>query len=100
LQWEIPRSSITLQRKLGSGQFGDVWQGMWNQTTAVAVKTLKPGSMSAEEFLKEAAVMKRLRHPKLIQLYAVCTDKEPIYIVTELVRCPTRCPDAFRRHVF
>lgn len=85
-QWEIPRSSINLQRKLGSGQFGDVWAGIWNGTTQVAVKTLKPGSMSAEEFLKEAAVMKRLRHPKLIQLYAVCTDKEPIYIVTELMK--------------
>jgi fyn-related kinase len=40
-------------------------------STTVAVKTLKPGSMSNQEFLKEAAVMKRLRHPKLIQLYAV-----------------------------
>ena len=48
-----------------------MWAGIWNNTTQVAVKTLKPGSMSAEEFLKEAAVMKRLRHPKLIQLYAV-----------------------------
>ena len=26
------------------------------------------------------------RHPKLIQLYAVCTDSEPIYIVTELMK--------------
>ncbi|EDR48627.1 uncharacterized protein MONBRDRAFT_44220 [Monosiga brevicollis MX1] len=85
-QWEIPRKSIELKSKLGSGQFGDVWRGVWNKTTEVAVKTLKPGSMSAEEFLKEAGVMKRLRHPKLIQLYAVCTDKEPIYIVTELMK--------------
>ena len=30
--------------------------------------------------------MKKLRHPKLIQLYAVCTDSEPIYIVTELMK--------------
>ena len=30
--------------------------------------------------------MKRLRHPKLIQLYAVCTQDEPIYIVTELMK--------------
>ena len=30
--------------------------------------------------------MKKLRHPKLIQLYAVCTMEEPIYIVTELMR--------------
>ena len=59
---------------------------MWNGSTPVAVKTLKPGSMSSEEFLKEAAIMKKLRHPKLIQLYAVCTDDEPIYIVTELMK--------------
>lgn len=85
-QWEIPRTSIELLKKLGSGQFGDVWEGVWNNSTPVAVKTLKPGSMSAEAFLQEAAIMKKLRHPKLIQLYAVCTDGEPIYIVTELVR--------------
>eukprot|EP00045_Choanoeca_perplexa_P007890 m.72484 g.72484 ORF g.72484 m.72484 type:complete len:499 (+) comp14266_c0_seq1:132-1628(+) len=84
-QWEIPRSSIQLQDRLGAGQFGEVWRGRWNKSTEVAVKTLKPGSMSNEEFLKEAAIMKRLRHPKLIQLYAVCTDGEPIYIVTELM---------------
>lgn len=30
--------------------------------------------------------MKRLRHPKLIQLYAVCTLQEPIYIITELMK--------------
>jgi fyn-related kinase len=75
-----------LAKKLGSGQFGDVWEGIWNGSTPVAVKTLKPGSMSSEDFLKEAAIMKKLRHPKLIQLYAVCTDDEPIYIVTELMK--------------
>jgi hypothetical protein len=30
--------------------------------------------------------MKRLRHPKLIQLYAVCTMEDPIYIITELMK--------------
>ena len=29
--------------------------------------------------------MKRLQHPRLIQLYAVCTREEPIYIVSELM---------------
>lgn len=41
--------------------------------------------MDTEDFLREAQIMKRLRHPKLIQLYAVCTLEEPIYIVTELM---------------
>jgi len=84
-QWEIPRDSIKLSKKLGAGQFGDVWMGMWNGSTPVAVKTMKPGTMDGGEFLKEAALMKKLRHPKLIQLYAVCTDGEPVYIVTELM---------------
>lgn len=49
------------------------------------MKTLKPGTMSTNEFLEEAGVMKKLKHSKLVQLYAVCTDGEPMYIVTELV---------------
>jgi fyn-related kinase len=84
-QWEIPRDSLKLTRKLGAGQFGEVWEGIWNNTTQVAVKTLKPGSMAPTAFLQEAAILKKLRHPKLIQLYAVCTDMEPIYIITELM---------------
>lgn len=56
--------------------------GTWNGTTRVAIKTLKPGTMSPEAFLQEAQVMKKLRHEKLVQLYAVVSE-EPIYIVTE-----------------
>ena len=84
--WEIDRKSIHLVKKLGAGQFGEVWLGEWNGTTEVAVKTLKPGIMGAREFLEEAAMMRKLRHPKLIQLYAVCTREEPIYIITELMK--------------
>ncbi|NXR57325.1 FRK kinase, partial [Rhadina sibilatrix] len=85
-QWEIDRQSLKLVKKLGSGQFGEVWEGLWNDTTPVAIKTLKPGSMDPKDFLREAQIMKSLRHPKLIQLYAVCTLEDPIYIITELMR--------------
>ena len=44
------------------------------------------GTMDPKDFLSEAQIMKKLRHPKLIQLYAVCTLEEPIYIITELMR--------------
>ncbi|XP_027675636.1 tyrosine-protein kinase FRK [Chelonia mydas] len=85
-QWEIDRNSLKLLKKLGSGQFGEVWEGLWNNTTPVAIKTLKPGSMDPRDFLREAQIMKHLRHPKLIQLYAVCTLEDPVYIITELMR--------------
>ena len=58
---------------------------MWNKCTPVAIKTLKPGTMQPGEFLKEAAIMKRLHHPRLVALYAVCSQDEPILIITELM---------------
>ncbi|XP_049307657.1 pneumococcal serine-rich repeat protein isoform X1 [Bactrocera dorsalis] len=85
-QWEIDRTSLKFVRKLGSGQFGEVWEGLWNNTTPVAIKTLKSGTMDPKDFLAEAQIMKKLRHTKLIQLYAVCTVEEPIYIITELMK--------------
>ena len=42
-QWEIPKSSLKLIKKIGHGQFGEVYEGLWNNTTPVAIKTLKPG---------------------------------------------------------
>lgn len=44
------------------------------------------GTMDPKDFLAEAQIMKKLRHPKLVQLYAVCTLEEPIYIITELMK--------------
>ncbi|KAG7257107.1 hypothetical protein CRUP_026249 [Coryphaenoides rupestris] len=80
--WEVSRASLELELKLGAGCFADVWFGMWNGTTQVAVKTLKSGTMSPQSFLEEAQIMKKLRHHNLVQLYAVVSE-EPIYIVTE-----------------
>lgn len=84
--WEIDKRSLTFIRELGHGQFGQVYEGLWNGTTPVAIKTLKKGTMDPEDFLAEAHIMKNLRHVKLVQLYAVCTKEEPIYIVTELMK--------------
>ena len=49
----------------------------------MAVKTLKTGSMEPEAFLQEAEIMKKFSHPHLVAMYAVCTDMEPFYIITE-----------------
>lgn len=38
--------------------------------------------MSVDAFLAEAQIMKQCNHPKLVKLYAVCTDREPYYIIT------------------
>lgn len=97
-QWEIPRDSIKLQKKLGAGQFGDVWAGLWNGTTEVAVKTLKPGTMDSAEFLSEASLMKKLRHPKLIQVRHVRTLRcsAHSFVSMRLIRRHLLCGTALR----
>jgi len=82
-QYEIPKSQITMMRKLGAGNFGEVWKGQWQGRLDVAVKTLKPNTMSPEAFLQEAEIMKKFSHPHLVAMYAVCTEQEPFYIITE-----------------
>ncbi|XP_067679720.1 tyrosine-protein kinase Yes-like [Haliotis asinina] len=82
---EVPRSAVTTSELLGAGHFGQVWKGkLWNGID-VAVKSLKPESMSPEAFMEEAEIMHKLRHKKLVQLRAVCSSKEPILIITELM---------------
>jgi serine/threonine protein kinase len=67
-------------------QFGEVWEGKFNNMTPVAIKKLKAGATDPSDFLCEAQFMKKLRHAKLLQLIAVCTRDEPILIITELMR--------------
>ncbi len=84
-EWEVERKEIKLIKKLGEGRFKEVWEGMWNEKR-VAVKTIKSGkTMSAEEFLKETEIMKCISHKTLVELFAVCTREEPMYIVIELM---------------
>ncbi|KAM9212906.1 tyrosine-protein kinase ABL2 isoform 7-T7 [Dugong dugon] len=83
-KWEMERTDITMKHKLGGGQYGEVYVGIWKKySLTVAVKTLKEDTMEVEEFLKEAAVMKEIKHPNLVQLLGVCTLEPPFYIVTE-----------------
>ncbi|KAI4802026.1 hypothetical protein KUCAC02_019887 [Chaenocephalus aceratus] len=83
-EWEIPRDTLKMVKKLGAGQFGEVWMGYYKNTQKVAVKTLKEGTMEPAAFLQEANLMKQLQHERLVRLHAVVT-KEPILIVTEFM---------------
>eukprot|EP00063_Salmo_salar_P036768 XP_014011603.1 PREDICTED: tyrosine-protein kinase SRK3-like isoform X1 [Salmo salar] len=89
--FEIKRSSIYFCRKakeriqLGKGFFGVVFKGHY-KGEKVAVKIVQDGSMNPQDFLNEAQIMRTMEHPNIIKLLAVCTKKEPIYIITELMK--------------
>ncbi|XP_061664243.1 tyrosine-protein kinase Tec isoform X3 [Syngnathoides biaculeatus] len=84
-KWEINLGDLTFMKELGSGQVGVVRLGMWRAQHKVAIKAIKQGAMYEEDFIEEAKVMMKLSHPKLVQLYGVCSQQRPIYIVTEFM---------------
>ncbi|XP_057339629.1 tyrosine-protein kinase Btk29A isoform X2 [Microplitis mediator] len=85
-KWEIDPTELHLLEELGSGQFGVVRRGKWRGSIDVAVKMMKEGTMSEDDFIEEAKVMTKLQHTNLVQLYGVCSKDRPIYIVTEYMR--------------
>ncbi|KAM6959777.1 tyrosine-protein kinase Tec isoform 2-T2 [Tautogolabrus adspersus] len=84
-KWEINPSELTFMKEVGSGQFGLVRLGKWRAQHKVAIKAIREGAMYEEDFIEEAKVMMKLSHPKLVQLYGVCSQQRPIYIVTEFM---------------
>ncbi|XP_075691721.1 tyrosine-protein kinase BTK [Rhinoderma darwinii] len=81
--WEIDPKDLTFLKELGNGQFGVVKYGKWRGQHEVAIKMVKEGSMSEDEFIEEAKCMMKLSHQNLVQLYGVCTKQCPIFIITE-----------------
>ena len=54
-------------------------------TTTIFVFTLQEDTMKLSDFLEEAAIMKEMKHPNLVQLLGVCTREPPFYIITEFM---------------
>uniref|UniRef100_A0A8D0GQ13 Tyrosine-protein kinase n=1 Tax=Sphenodon punctatus TaxID=8508 RepID=A0A8D0GQ13_SPHPU len=84
-KWVINPCELTLVQQIGSGQFGVIHLGHWLEQTKVAVKTIREGAMSEEDFIEEAQVMMKLSHPKLVQLYGVCLGQAPTCLVFEFM---------------
>ncbi|XP_031836034.1 anaplastic lymphoma kinase isoform X3 [Nomia melanderi] len=88
---QIPRDYIHLVKPLGQGAFGEVFQGVYryrrNEEHPVAVKTIPSSSTSQTEadFMMEALIMSKFNHPNIVHFIGVSFDKNPKYIVLELL---------------
>lgn len=104
---QIRIEQIRLVKPLGSGQFGDVFEGIVKnllvagggssgQTsgvggeteTRVAIKKLKKGASEQDknEFLQEAQLMSNCKHEHILHLIGVCFHADELYIVMELMQ--------------
>ncbi|XP_031726153.1 protein tyrosine kinase 2 beta, b isoform X1 [Anarrhichthys ocellatus] len=88
VKYGIDRSDIVLGRILGSGFFGEVYDGVYKKDSGervnVAVKTCKDCSPDVmEKFMSEAVIMKNLNHQHIVKLIGIIED-DPVWIVMEL----------------
>uniref|UniRef100_T1IRG8 receptor protein-tyrosine kinase n=1 Tax=Strigamia maritima TaxID=126957 RepID=T1IRG8_STRMM len=92
---QIGRDQIVLTKFLGSGAFGEVFEGFSRDLTTddndddrrVAIKTLRKGATDQEktEFLKEAQLMSNFKHEHILRLLGICLDNDPNFIILELM---------------
>ncbi|XP_065076468.1 proto-oncogene tyrosine-protein kinase ROS isoform X3 [Ochlerotatus camptorhynchus] len=85
--------SMTSSPFLGSGAFGEVYEGIVkgvgaDAETRVAIKTLRKGATEQEkaEFLQEAHLMSNFKHKHILKLIGVCLDLDSLYIIMELMQ--------------
>lgn len=72
--------------KLGSGAFGTVYKGVYDQSTEVAIKSLKYETQKdMEEALFEVAILKKQLHPNVLQFLGASIGDGTIQLVTELM---------------
>ncbi|XP_055088557.1 tyrosine-protein kinase Fes/Fps [Periophthalmus magnuspinnatus] len=87
-KWVLDHDDLILGPLLGRGNFGEVYRGhLRANNTPVAVKSCKE-SLAPEQknkFLMEARILKQYNHPNIVKLIGVCTQRQPIYIIMELV---------------
>ncbi|KAK4743265.1 hypothetical protein SAY87_001266 [Trapa incisa] len=82
---KIPWSDLVLRERIGAGSFGTVHRADWHGSD-VAVKILMEQDFHVErfkEFLREVAIMKRLRHPNIVLFMGAVTEPPNLSIVTE-----------------
>ena len=87
---EINREQVSIERELGEGQFGKVYEASAvglpgsTRTTTVAIKFLNtPDPAEQSSFVQEAVRMVPLTHDHIVRLLAVCFTSQPIFIVIE-----------------
>ncbi|XP_021890586.1 serine/threonine-protein kinase CTR1-like isoform X1 [Carica papaya] len=82
---DIPWSELILKENIGAGSFGTVHRATWRGSD-VAVKILMEQDFHAQrasEFLREVAMMKRMRHPNIVLFMGAVTQPPNLSIVTE-----------------
>ncbi|KAL6856032.1 hypothetical protein ACP4OV_018834 [Aristida adscensionis] len=89
----VATKNFALERKLGEGGFGAVYQGfLKDQNLNIAIKRVAKGSTQGrKEYISEVKIISRLRHRNLVQLVGWCHEHGDFLLVYEFM--PNRSLD-------
>ena len=67
--WEIEPDELQYGPRIGVGSYGEVFRGQWRQTEVAIKRFLDQdiGERVIDGIRKEVSIMKRLRHPNIVQ---------------------------------
>uniref|UniRef100_A0A0N4ZIK1 receptor protein-tyrosine kinase n=1 Tax=Parastrongyloides trichosuri TaxID=131310 RepID=A0A0N4ZIK1_PARTI len=91
---KVNKDDVRYVKFLGSGSFGEVYEGegknipmYGNKTISFAIKSLKPGYSEDDriKFLKEAILMNNFDHRNIVKLLGVCFDNDTNFLLIELM---------------
>ena len=83
----IPWNSLKTGNRIGQGSYGEVFRGTW-QGREVAIKRLELKTLPvplAKDFNNEVNIMASCNCNQLVKLFGVCTDKDHLALVMELM---------------
>ena len=85
-KWSLRHSDVNVGKKIGKGAFGEVFEATLRSSERVAVKTCRSNELTdKDKFLQEAEILQQYVHPNIVRLIGVCAEKDPVYIVMELM---------------
>ncbi|KAF3774156.1 Wall-associated receptor kinase-like 9 [Nymphaea thermarum] len=71
---------------LGSGGYGDVYKGLLDDGTVVAIKSAKVGNIkSTEQVLNEVRILSQVNHRSLVRLLGCCVELQQPLMVYEFI---------------
>ncbi|XP_041024916.1 wall-associated receptor kinase-like 20 isoform X1 [Juglans microcarpa x Juglans regia] len=78
--------NFSKDRVLGSGGFGEVYQGELQDGTVVAVKSARVGNIkSTEQVLNEVGILSQVNHKNLVRLLGCCVEGEQPLMIYEFI---------------
>merc|ERR1712113_743396 len=85
-QWKVDFHQLDFEKRIGKGNFGEVWKGTFLGTDVAIKKLFFVDDDFMQKYIeREMDTLTGLSHPNIVQLMGLCIETDDMYIVTEFI---------------